>query len=467
MRHSRRRSKRKMKFMKQAISACLLFAFIGLVFAIAVPSTKNNDQITRTKRSDTLAYEHDAHRHSKKTKIEKKKRSSENISTVAIAARDRSSHFVDAYELKDIPSTLATTQKLEDLTTVGATLAYREHKDDLLIDSLGGSASANNAQDNSFLNQRRAKPRTSQYSTPKTKRNSAPRTQSYPTFRSSSPSVAPLPSARNDVPSPRKPAAPAIPTSKPAVAPQQDTPPVTPKAKPIDEQSGGSPDTDVPPNEGPIADNNRPTTPAGESGSEPALTPELPDSKKPSDNQSPKEKKPTLIAGTDPFIGDLIADEGITVSPGYSPGHKIIDGDFTLQAGGLLEMEFAGTDTALFDVLDVKGDAIFEAGSIHFKFIYDFEPTINDSFDFLFADTISGFAMDDPDRLAISIFGLPIGLELAVDEGQTNDGRSKLTLRVISGITGLQPITVPEPATLALICLGLAGMAYRRKAKAT
>ncbi|GEM_PF-5128553 len=179
-------------------------------------------------------------------------------------------------------------------------------------------------------------------------------------------------------------------------------------------------------------------------------------------------EEPVRIDGTEPIDGPVVVGSGTTISPGDSPGTlEIINGDFILQEGGLLEIEFAGTSSGLFDILDISGDAIFEAGgTIEFSFIGGYAPLLDDSFEFLLANLITGFDWNNPDWLTLLIVGLPTDLGFTIDRTQANDGRDSLTFRVTAAAAGQttnRGQTVPEPATLLLICLGLIGIAYRQK----
>ncbi len=175
-------------------------------------------------------------------------------------------------------------------------------------------------------------------------------------------------------------------------------------------------------------------------------------------------EEPVRIDGAGPVDGPLVVGPGLVIAPGESPGTLSIIGDFILEDGGLLEIEFAGAAPGLFDVLDIDGDALFEAGGkVEFHFIAGYIPLLDDSFEFLLADSISGFDWDNPDWLTLSIIGLPTDLWFTIDHTQASDGRDALAFRVIPAATGSgQAAAVPEPATLLLIALGLAGLILRQ-----
>jgi hypothetical protein len=78
------------------------------------------------------------------------------------------------------------------------------------------------------------------------------------------------------------------------------------------------------------------------------------------------------LKGTGTFIGDLLNDSG-TVAPGNSPGTMTIDGDFTLDGSGILDIEIGGFTPGSFDFLNVTGTAFLPGGNINFSFLSGYD----------------------------------------------------------------------------------------------
>ena len=122
-----------------------------------------------------------------------------------------------------------------------------------------------------------------------------------------------------------------------------------------------------------------------------------------------------------------------------------INGNFT--SSGNLIFEIAGLGTGLYDVLDINGSAIFTGGNIEFDFINGYSPLAGESWDFLLANTVTGW-----DTLSFTFNGLDASL----------GGGFILTTDGVDFTVA----SVPEPSNLLLLAssglAGLGGMAWRR-----
>jgi hypothetical protein len=132
---------------------------------------------------------------------------------------------------------------------------------------------------------------------------------------------------------------------------------------------------------------------------------------------------------------------GASVLPGTSPGTLTINGNF--YSSGNLFFEIAGLGAGQYDILDINGNAYFTGGNIEFDFINGYRPLTGDHWDYLFANSITGW-----DTLSFNFTGLGAGYDYALD--------------LTYGLS-ITSAPVPEPCTMLLLIAGLAGLAAFRK----
>ncbi|MCF6353581.1 MAG: PEP-CTERM sorting domain-containing protein [Candidatus Polarisedimenticolaceae bacterium] len=513
MRRSRQHSRKNRGPLKRLASVCLLFALIGLAYAITLPAPSNKGQIVNAKLPGTMVSTDKGH--------------AENIKEAKGKIKEKGNHTPEerdsAIDIGDFDlgggELLASNVNYDAITFLPynrGPLNYNHptHQEGAKPSSQGdttpgshlppGFRSAGNSSRPTDSPKKRGKPRRSRRSGDSTPGGGLPGGGAAPSNQGGS-----APTNQRS----------AIPSNDPALnEPTEDNEATTSNPDndnneaPLDQENGTPDDNtdsdDKSAENSVIPDNdpalNKPTTgdseaPTSNPGSDDDGTPLNQENGAPGGNTDPDDEiaensnapgdngsesapppgkpgdtpwdialeEPVRIDGTEPIDGPVVIGPGTTISPGDSPGTlEIINGDFILQEGGLLEIEFAGTGSGLFDILDISGDAIFEAGgTIEFSFIDGYTPLLDDSFEFLLANSITGFDWDNPDWLTLLIVGLPTDFGFTIDRTQANDGRDSLTFRVTAaaGQTTSRGQTVPEPATLLLICLGLIGMAYRQK----
>jgi len=160
------------------------------------------------------------------------------------------------------------------------------------------------------------------------------------------------------------------------------------------------------------------------------------------------------LGGSGRVVGDVL--NAGTLSPGHSPGYLEIAGDLLQAAGGVLEIELAGTSPDAFDRVVVEGLAQLR-GTIAVRLIDAFAPILGDSFDILSASEIDVEQADFVlPVLAQGLALLPVTLSFGPSEVLRLE-----TIRSASASSSL--ILTPEPSAAALLALGLLALAARRR----
>ncbi len=156
----------------------------------------------------------------------------------------------------------------------------------------------------------------------------------------------------------------------------------------------------------------------------------------------------TLAGSTGPTQVRVI--ENGLIDTGLSTGVIVIEGDLILDGGSLL---LEANSMADFDRIVVTGDAIFNTGVM--DIILGFMPGPSDVLNFFdvqgtvtVLDTFGGISV-----VSAPGSGVPLGTDVTVMVGDHQYTASTQS--------------VPEPMTLALVGLGLAGIGYKRKSLKT
>jgi hypothetical protein len=154
-------------------------------------------------------------------------------------------------------------------------------------------------------------------------------------------------------------------------------------------------------------------------------------------------------------MGDVFVETGGSVLPGSSPGRLLIDGDLTLRAGSLLDLEIGGTDEADYDILDITGDLVAEgAFDLMLSLVGGFVPGDGASFNVL---RVAGNVAPDFLSFAnLTVMGAPAG-SFAFDP----------TSGALVFSTDGEPSVIPLPAPAILLLAALATLPLvRRRAAA-
>ena len=153
------------------------------------------------------------------------------------------------------------------------------------------------------------------------------------------------------------------------------------------------------------------------------------------------------LSGTGTITGDVTIGSMGIVSPGNSPGILIISGNF--HSSGSLISEIAGTGAGQYDALVINGNATFTGGNIEFDFINGFHAAAGDHWNFLLADSITGW-----NTLNVTVNGLGAGL------------RTEFTYDSV-GEHLLITTAIPEPETYAMFLAGLGVMGFMARRRKT
>ncbi len=148
------------------------------------------------------------------------------------------------------------------------------------------------------------------------------------------------------------------------------------------------------------------------------------------------------LGGTGTMTGDVTIGSRASVHPGNSPGTLTINGTFS--SSGNLLFDIGGLNAGQYSVLQINGDAIFTGGNVEFDFITGYSAKPGDSWDLLFADSITGW-----DTLAFTLAGLGNGLSWEIDPF-TNGERLLITVSPNA--------VVPIPPAFFLLGSGLLGL---------
>ncbi|MGN6370759.1 MAG: beta strand repeat-containing protein [Phycisphaerae bacterium] len=141
-----------------------------------------------------------------------------------------------------------------------------------------------------------------------------------------------------------------------------------------------------------------------------------------------------ILQGDGGHIKAKVLNDGGTVHPGNSPGTLTIEDDYT-QTDGTLDIEFAGTDPAQMDALNILGNATLAGGAIQFSFIDGYAPKAGDTLPFL-----TSLNIPNPSALTFQVLNVDPSFQFSI----TTTGN---TLQLLA-LTNVIP--TPEP-TLGLL----------------
>jgi fibronectin-binding autotransporter adhesin len=161
----------------------------------------------------------------------------------------------------------------------------------------------------------------------------------------------------------------------------------------------------------------------------------------------------TLHVGT--FNGDLVNSAGV-LSPGASPGKTTITGTYTQLSNASLQIELAGTTSGTqYDFVNISGTGNSTlGGALQLSLLNGFLPSPSDTFTVLSA----------AGNLLGSFSNVPSGSRLATSDGL---GSFLVSYGAGSSFNAKQVVlsnfvAVPEPSTLAMVCLLLGSIASSR-----
>lgn len=168
------------------------------------------------------------------------------------------------------------------------------------------------------------------------------------------------------------------------------------------------------------------------------------------------------LSGAGSINGNVFLGDESEFAPGNSPGTLIIEGDLIVDPGAVIQVEVG-------DIIEVTGNIEIKPGAI-IEVIFGDIPIGSDPIDLAsFFEIDTGTADIDTDL--ISVFsdtpGGDVDIFASIDPNfseisdvTVRDSSEASNVNVLAGLTN-----VPEPSTLALFCIGLAGLgiAARRR----
>lgn len=150
-----------------------------------------------------------------------------------------------------------------------------------------------------------------------------------------------------------------------------------------------------------------------------------------------------VLRGSGLINGDVFVGGDATTAvftPGNSPGTMTIDGAYTQEANGELELEIAGIAAGEYDVVDASGGLAFDGGTIRFERDPAYAGDVGAQIDFFAGRPIS----IGPNVAIVD----NTGFELEFDPD-----------------SGIATITVPEPDSMALLASGLVGFVWLARSR--
>lgn len=154
-----------------------------------------------------------------------------------------------------------------------------------------------------------------------------------------------------------------------------------------------------------------------------------------------------ILSGNSGILQGNVVNSGL-VAPGNSTGQLTIEGNYTQESGGALEIELGGLlEGFLYDHLVVTGDANL-SGDLIVSLTNGFELGLNQSFNILtVGGTLSGIFENLENQSLVGTFN---GVDLFIDYTPTGPS------------AGVRLFTmVPEPSSLTLMLIGFGGAMSR------
>ncbi len=137
----------------------------------------------------------------------------------------------------------------------------------------------------------------------------------------------------------------------------------------------------------------------------------------------------TLHVGT--FDGNLV-NQGGTLAPGHSAGTTTITGNYTQQAGAILDIEIGGMASNEFDQVDIAGSAMLD-GMLQLSLINGFVPDDSNILVVLSAASLSGAFANVIERTAAGYYRWPRLFLSALRHGKQFRSEPSCAYRLCAG----------------------------------